>query len=824
MNKDENIVLESKKVISSPFRYKTESIKKLVFIRNVLILLASALFTLYIVNKTGDYPWGSDTYGHLYKGNILYDAIKSGRLFLNYNENWYNGIQPFRYWAPIPYYILAVINLITNNIFIAFKVFIVFIFVLGGLGWLFWGYYVERQNLCLVLAILWFFVPDNLRVLFSEGNIPFVIVNALIPIVMLYYYKSLKEKRVVDYIVLALLMAILTMTHTMITAMLGISLFILGIIDSIINKNYLRNIISLTYAFLGVMLSSFWLYPALRGGIMGMDSGAVSKVMESLTYSLSVSLNPLLRFENIEIYYFGIAFAFTALFGFFLSTKRERAPFLTAIIILLGTTKVALPFLQKLPMNQLFWMRRFTAISIAMIITAIILWKNLRKSVLYVLIGILVIDSAASFYLLGISKKYPENISKTLDMAIKSSTQRIAVLDTSYYGSFPSYYISYNSINGIRNQVYGWAWQGATTAKNIVTVNTALENGYYALMFDRSLELGADVLVVKKEIVKDFKALEEAAIAVGYRECSEDDDAIVYKYPVSKGFGTRVDYKGVAIGSYSSNIVYIFPSINSGSSVYLDDYSYDELKKNRVIFLSGFKYKDKNAAEKLILSLSESGVRVVVDATGLEEKFLGVNPQSITIKNNYNNLNYKGKKINMKDFPDEYSQWKTCFLSGIKDNDSYAIIDNMVINYIGNIKNDNLTFMALNLPYYAFLTRDEAAIGILEDVFGLESFEIPNRKVCEVDIKIEENMIKIKGSDSDIIVPIAALDAFVKINGDYDIVSNLIYLKTTELEIKVIYPYLDKGIALSVLFIGGIVVLSVLINLKRKECLLGGKE
>ena len=148
-------------------------------------MFLAALLTLAIINRTGAYPWGSDTYGHLFKGNILYDSFKKGKFFLNYNESWYNGVQPYRYWAPLPYYILAIINLVTNNIITTYNVFIALVFIIGGLGWLFWGYYTKRQNLGLILAIMWFFVPNNLRILFSEGNIPYVIVNSLVPFVFL---------------------------------------------------------------------------------------------------------------------------------------------------------------------------------------------------------------------------------------------------------------------------------------------------------------------------------------------------------------------------------------------------------------------------------------------------------------------------------------------------------------------------------------------------------------------------------------------------------------------------------------------------------------
>jgi len=790
---------------------------RLVFLRNVAVLLTVALATLKIINETGAFPWGSDTYGHLFKGNILYDAFKQGELFLNYNENWYNGIQPFRYWAPLPYYVLAIINIFTKDIIRTYNIFVALIFIIGGFGWLYWGYYTKRQNLALVFAILWFFVPDNLRVLFSEGNIPFAVVNSMIPFVFLYYYKATREKGIISYMVLTLLMTIITLSHAMISAMIGISLFILASIDSIINKGYLRNILALIYALLGTMLSLFWLYPALKGGIMGLNKEAVASVMEGLTYPLSISLNPLLRFDNIEIYYFGLTFAIAAIFGLLFSNREEKAPFISALIVLLGTTKVVLPLLHKLPLNQLFWMRRFTSIAMAMIILALILWRSLRKSILLLLTAFLLADSLISFHVLGFNRQFPSDLAKIFDTALEVSTQRIGVLDSSSFGSFPSYYLAYNSGDRTRNQIYGWAWQGAATAENIVQLNTALENGYYNLMYDRALELGADTLVVRKRLVSDYNALEKAAESTGYEMYKEDREVIIFKYPNVNRFGTEVIYEGIAIGRYSSNAVYLFPKLRTSDNDYIDEYTYDELKDKKVIYLSGFKFKDKKAAEELILRLTRNGVKVIIDITGFEgHEFLGVRAEPITINTNYGELYYKNERLQTKDFPDEYKNWRTYFLNGIENTESYGIIDYKIINYIGKKDNDNLKFIGLNLPYYVFLTRDTRALNILEQEFGLEAFEIPVRKICKLNIEREDNIIEITSDKSNVVVPLAALDAFIKIDGDYEIMNNLVYLKTPMLRIRIGYPYLSTGLILSLIFVGITIALSIIIRTKGR--------
>lgn len=815
-NSVENELQEELKVVKKQLNNMRDQLDRMIFFRNIIVLSITSIITVAIIQRTGGYPWGSDTYGHLYKGNILYDSLKGGKLFLNYNESWYNGLQPFRYWAPIPYYILALINLITNNIIITYNIYIFFIFFIGGLGWLCWGNYIRRQRLGLILAILWFFVPNNLRILFSEGNIPYTVVNSLIPYIFLYYYKSIKEKELLNYIMLVLFMALTTLSHAMLSAMTGLSLFIFAFIDSVVNKRYMKNLISLLYAFSGIMTTSFWLYPALKGGIMSIDKAAVAEVMKDLTYPLSMSLNPVLRFTKIEIYYYGLAFAVVALFGLLLSTKNERASFLSALVILIGTTKIPLPLLQKLPMNQLFWMSRFTSISMAMIIMALILWKTLRRTILALLISIMIIDSACSFSVLGFNGQFPFELSKILDNASKIATQRIGVLDLSQFGSFPSYYIPYNSVGGTTDQVYGWAWQGAGTAPNIVAINTALERGYYDFMFDRSLELGADTLVIKKSLIADFYEMERAASIVGYERYEEGREAIIYKYPNVNRFGTRVNYEGIAIGQFSNNLIYIFPTLQEDYRSYFDEYTYEELENKKVVFLSGFKYRNKKRAEELALKLSRKGVRLVIDVTGLREDFLGITSEPITLRDNYQEMYYKKERVYTKPFPKENKEWRSYFLGGIRNSESYVITNNRLINYIGNIDNDNLVFIGLNLPYYTFLTKDGDAIRILEDSLNLKSYALPKREIQEIDFKREEDVITISAKSPYVKVPIAALDAFEKIKGNYEVSDNLIYMTTSELQIKITYPYLRAGTITSVIFIGLILIFSMSIRIHSR--------
>lgn len=79
------------------------------------------------------------------------------------------------------------------------------------------------------------------------------------------------------------------------------------------------------------------------------------------------------------------------------------------------------------------------------------------------------------------------------------TNQRIALFDLSTYGSYPAY--AFCSEDDKVKYSYGWAWQGATTAPNMVLLNTAIEREEYLYLFDRALELGNDTVLYPKALV-----------------------------------------------------------------------------------------------------------------------------------------------------------------------------------------------------------------------------------------------------------------------------------------------------------------------------------
>ena len=156
-------------------------------------------------------------------------------------------------------------------------------------------------------------------------------------------------------------------------------------------------------------------------------------------------------------------------------------------------------------------------------------------------------------------------------------------------------------------------------------------------------------------------------------------------------------------------------------------------------------------------------------------------------------------------------------MHGIDNKENYQIINNRVIKYLGSKHNANLTFIGMNIPYFAFLTKDEAAVKILEDAFGIKAYEAPKREVQPVKIKLSGNMLTITAKTQGVTVPVAAIDAFVVQKGSYSVQNNLIRMESKELEIKIVYPYLNAGIIISLIFLLLMIGMTILIFIIDKR-------
>lgn len=781
----------------------------------VLFYAVIAAAVVWMVYIGGNYPSGSDTMCHVYKGDVLYQNILRGNWYPLYDNYWYNGVQMMRYWAPLPVYVLAFCQALAGGDALSgYLVFVGLVFFLGALGWLYIGVRKRRPALGAFLGVLWFFMPNNLYALFGEGNLPRSLSMILLPLLLFHIHEFLFEERWKSVKWIILIFAAIALCHVGYAGMIALALLIfLGIYKLLYrgSRKCLTVIVSLVLPF---ALIGIWLFASLRGGITSTDS---SEVMRGFFQDAWISLNPFYRYEsNCVTFYFGLAAFALAVFGGVCSHRKSMPGFFSAVIIFICTTTSMYPILEKLPGSQYLWMLRFISIALCMILYSFLLWDTLKKPFLYLVCILLVVDvipSVPLFYSGENAHTAQQHLTAVAEQSLiaeakEITTQRMALLDGSTMGATAPYLVS--GFGDVRVQgTFGAGWQSAATAANIVQLNQAVTDGSYLYLFDRALELGNDTVLIQiNQMSKgnaDIQAVTEAAARVGYSLTAQNGGYLLYHMDTCETFGGISEYDAIGIGTSAGLMSLLYPDMEEADSANLNEYTFEELSRYRTVYLDHFTYEDKEAAEQLVRDLGEAGVRVVINADGIPvnermkvQEFLGVTCSAILFENGYPVLYTGERERDCALFAGEYSQWETVYLNGLDTVEGYFYDNGMQEAFLGTAADDNIVFVGLNLGYHYLLTRDSAVADLFAEILALTTEELPDRRIVPLSVNYDRDEIVIVSDYDGVNTTLAYHDIFGS-SQRIEKKHGLTYVDAGTTVIGMEYPYLLEGGALSVI-------------------------
>ncbi len=779
---------------------KKDNIKTLIGMAVLFLAAIGTTLFLYLMKWE---PSGLDVWGHVFKANVMYEGLQEGVFYPLYTPKWYNGIQLYRYWPPFCYYIMAFLQFLAGgDPIVGYYLFAFVTIFVGGVPFVLLGKHMGRPIVGVACALLYFCLPDNIRVYFVEGNMPRIATSIIIPYVIYFLWKYIREHKKTALIGLMLSMMCMTFTHLMLTAITGIGTFIFLCFDWFQNRDFKRDFIALVSMVIGILMAGIWFIPALHGGMLAMGDSS-SDTQDLLTFSLAESLNGLNRvFFDVEIYYFGLSVIFVAVFGLILS-KNQKAGFVFAIFVLLGTTPATVSITKHLPLGEFLWMTRFTALAYAFFLLSILEWKRIRKKYAILLFALLALDSSVG--ILNLNRYYSPALEEAkVDGALLNSytTQRANVMDHSLYGC----YLSWSLVEeGDADYTFGWAWQGAETAENIMLMNEALEHEAYTYIFDRSIEHGDDTVLVQAAQVFNEKKMLDAAKLLGYQLVEESDTGYVFKLDTPKQFGVKTEYLGIAIGSYAKSVCIYYPTFSIGASNVIEDYTIEELSKYQTVFLSGFSYRNQKDAESFLNELADKGVRVVIDCAhlpenGLQQKqFLGTIQNSITFENVLPNLKLEDNEIVAGRIPIEDGIWQTGYVNNQDKVLGYVDIGSKDIPYLSyNEDHENIWFLGLNLAYYAVSADNTDVMQILDQCFGVNYNQCPKREIVPLNIEVTWDSITIDCEETGVNTTLAFQDNFKTEQKIWE-ENNLMYIGDNHTEIDIVYPYFWQGFLVSLL-------------------------
>lgn len=779
-----------------------------------LALYAAAAFAVaYLVYRSGNIPQGKATLYHIYRADGLLSAIRDGDFYPLYDANWYNGVEPLRYFSPLTTYLLVLCAYIAGqNVLQGYFVYLAVVFFLGAVIWLYLGLRKNRVLLGGFLGVLWFFMPTNLTCLFAEGDLSRAFCIALLPL-LLYLVVSFLDTRRFFYMPFIMICYILMLlSHVGYAGMITIALAFYLLLDKFFNKRK-RGALAVLFSF-GVswLLIGVWLYPALMGGMTATDS---TRIMKTFFQSGLISLNPLYRLGAKEAFYFGLAAFILAIFGVVCSKRKSMPGFWNGIIIFFCTTLLLYPLISRIPGSQYLWMLRFMSIAAAMILFSFLLWDSLKTWIVVLVSALLIVDVLPSVPLFyeGIRTEKMEAQFATLSdemlitKAKEITKQRLAILDAGLTGATPHYLISAFGDKKIPES-FGYGWQAAETKKNVQMLEDAVSGGAYLYLFDRCLELGDDTVLIPKRVMEkegeDVIYLNDCAVKRGYLLMEESPEYLLYHYDTGMDhYGTVNYYRGIGIGTNSSEIQLHYPIMEEGKSDNLSDYTFDELKDYEMIYLDRFTYDDKEAAEQLIKDLADAGVRIVLNADGIPadgltkvQEFLGVNCSRILFENGYPFLFVGDKRYDLDFFEKGYEDWETVFLNNLDQVSGYFFDNGLQESFIGKVYNDNITFIGLNMIYHYMLTGDPNAEEILDSIIRLNPEELPMRELVPVTITYGPRTITIETDRDDVNTNLAYHDIF-RSDRPLGEANHLLEVSNGKTVITMTYPYRKQGVALS---------------------------
>ena len=785
----------------------------LLFLAPVAYLLVSVIVVITVAGHV--FPIGSDTMYHVYRGNVLYEAILQGNWWKMLDPMWYNGVELMRYWAPLPAYFMAACQALGGGDPLeGYLIFVGLICFLGALPWFYMGRKIERPWLGAFLGILWFFMPNNLTALFVEGNLARSVSMIFLPLFVFNTYQYLENRKWSYLPRISLWFAMIALCHLGYAGMVALAMLIFFVIYGFLIGTWRPIADTLEAMLLGVMVLGIWVLPSLVGGITSVDS---SETMANFFQSAWISLNPLERIESGNIhFYFGLAALILAIFGGCFSYRRTAAGFWCSVVIFLCTTSAMYPVMRMLPGSQYLWMLRFISIALCLILCSFLSWDTLKKPFVILVCLLLIADTVPSLTLISGRGEYSATTAEerldeqqeyTLIAEGQSMTeQRMALMDESTLESMGAWLVS--AWNQPAAGTFGAGWEAAVTSGNISQLNRALTGGSYYYLFDRCKQLGNDTMVIRLSrlplLKEPIEELDAAAAAVGYSLIEDNSAYRLYHLDGAKGnWGTVDTYRAIAIGSQASSLALQFPAMREVSTTNLNDFTYEELSDYDIIYLAGFTYDDRQKAEQMILDLSESGTRIIIAADGIPEdrevhaqSFLGVRCNVIEFKNGYPELDTIDGVLYTDMFPNGYTDWKTVYLDGLDDSWGTVYDGDLRLDFYGTVQNENIVVVGLNLSFFYGLTRDPAVGELLSHAMQLSPAEVPQREIVPLEVEYTNTSISINSPADKVNTTLAYHEIFQSsrtLTADYQ----LLRVDAGTTAIRLEYPYLQQGIALS---------------------------
>ena len=758
---------------------------------------AAAVGMALLLQARAFFPTGSDALTHLYKSQALLSGLQDGTGGPLLDPLWDNCEQLLLSWAPLPALTLAgCLALARGGAVAAFSLLCAALLVASGAIGAAMGAKLGRRAMGAAFGALWFFLPNNAYLLLSCGDVPAAMVLALLPPLVFCSWWWIQRRTAPALVAVTLSMAAMVLSQPSDAALVACALAVYLVAYGVANRSVLAQLWVAAAAGCGLLLACAWLLPSLLAD--GALSGGM-RMANPTADNWAALLNPVAYVTRTgHGCYFGIVALSLVALGILSSPWRQVPAFVTALLALLAAPFALGAAGGALAQYQLWQLSlpALASVALGFALTGLMLWGSMRAGLSAAFCALLALgavpgvvgalsasdfanaqadawlaaqassqssgrvavtaaDDGATWAAARLAEPadthHPALLADALPLLEEAkalTTQRLSIV--SGYGRTDglAYAASGTGLDGRRDAArpvalaQGADWESSALAGDYRLLDEALEEGDYPYLFDRNVELGCDILLVRAPANEGFDAnevglMDAAAKRSGWSLVDANGSYRLYRIEDAPGgFGSTASFPAIAIGRNADATTLGFPAAVRGDSDSLDDYSFEELSEYRTVLLCGIDYRDQANAEDLVRRLAEAGTRVVVMADGIPENrtthdrvFLGVRCNVIDFEGGFPELDTIGGTALPDLFPFGTGVWKTVYLEGLDD--SWGRIDqsdlNRPLDFIGTVENENIVFIGLNLTYYYSLTRDSFVGQLLGRALDLSPEDLPER-------------------------------------------------------------------------------------------------
>lgn len=581
------------------------------------------------------------------------------------------------------------------------------------LCWILIGCRLKRYVMGVYIGLIWMFLPFNFFDIIVNDSIESQIYMAAVPLFMYLCFEYINNKTKVLPVLIFGSMLILRQIDAYSAAVVSVCIVLILFLWKSVNTDK-HGVIAPGIALL--LPDAVTIYQSAVSEEFYYKNFAAYD--NSVLFSVKDVLNPVYNFKNAQIiYYFGIAIILLAVFGVICSHRKTNIIFLCGIVLFLFAVKPLSVWFVKQSGYRKDKLYVLLILAYTCIFMAFIMWDTLKVKLQIAVCILLCIDMVPAMYIVY-QKKDSAVIAEedNVSDSILQEAQRLTK----------------------HKMIVAGKTDGSKIADDAAE---AMDLGEYLYVFDRCLTSEYDTVVIQKSKMRnkdsDMQMVKEAAKKENYEFVASNEKYALFNQEEcgEKAFEVKSSYKAIGIGDNVHQLAMIYPQIYEGLDKNIEKYSVSELSKYDTVYLSGFTYDDKDAAEKIVRDTAKKGTKIVINAdhmpydkTTRNMVFLGVSCNSISFENGYPNLVIDNKEVVTELFDSNYQDWQGVYLNGLKKVNGHFTEDGKEIAFLGSI-DDNINFVGIELISHYAMTYDDTLKKCIDSLLGLKQEDAPLHEI-----------------------------------------------------------------------------------------------